>query len=106
MTVAELNAQRLQARFADLDVEPLHDLPLRRPARFGGEVRGLHHSGHDGLPVLRVTFSDGTDTATAVFSGRRRIRGFEAGRIVLFEGVARREKGRLVVLNPAYTLVP
>jgi hypothetical protein len=41
-----------------------------------------------------------------VFSGRSRILGIEAGRSILLEGVARRQRGQLVVFNPAYTLLP
>jgi hypothetical protein len=41
-----------------------------------------------------------------VFTGRTRIRGLEAGRAVLVEGVGRREGEQLVVVNPAYTLLP
>jgi hypothetical protein len=53
-----------------------------------------------------VTIHDGTGAAVAVFTGRSRIDGIEAGRAVLFEGVARRDCGRLIVYNPAYTLLP
>jgi hypothetical protein len=49
---------------------------------------------------------DGTGSAVAVFTGRSRIFGIEAGRAILFEGVARRDGGQLVVYNPAYTLLP
>ncbi len=42
----------------------------------------------------------------AVFTGRSRISGLDAGRAVLFEGVGRRDHGQLVVVNPAYTLLP
>lgn len=56
--------------------------------------------------MLRVTVSDGSGTAVAVFTGRTRIRGLEAGRATLFEGVGRRDGDQLVVLNPAYTLLP
>jgi hypothetical protein len=53
-----------------------------------------------------VTVSDGTGNAVAVFTGRSRIPGMEVGRLVLLEGVARRQDGILTVLNPAYTLLP
>jgi hypothetical protein len=42
----------------------------------------------------------------AVFTGRSRIFGIAAGRAILFEGVARRENGQLIVYNPAYTVLP
>jgi hypothetical protein len=38
--------------------------------------------------------------------GRHRLPGLEPGRGVVLEGVARKEGGRTVLLNPAYTLLP
>ena len=58
-----------------------------------------------GSPTLEVVVSDGTGEAVAVFTGRRRIGGVDHGRGMLLEGVAHHERGRLVVLNPAYTLL-
>ena len=40
-----------------------------------------------------------------VFTGRNRIRGIETGRAIVVEGVGRIEKGRLMIWNPAYTLL-
>jgi hypothetical protein len=105
LSVAQLDAQRLQGRFAGIDVSSIAEVIPRRPARFGGEIRSQHRSAADGLPMLRVAVNDGSGTALAVFTGRRRIRGFEVGRAVLLEGVARRDGDRLVVVNPAYTLL-
>lgn len=104
-TVAELDLRRLQRRFEGVPVSPIEAVPERVPARFGGEVRGQHRVIARGRPVLRVSVSDGSGTATLVFTGRSRIPGLEAGRAVLFEGVGRRERGQLVVVNPAYTLL-
>lgn len=106
VTVVDLDARRLQRRFEGVAVSNIGDVPERVPARFGGEVRNQHRSVARGRPVLRVTVSDGSGTAVAVFTGRSRIRGLEAGRAVLFEGVGRREHDRLIVVNPAYTLLP
>jgi hypothetical protein len=106
MSVGEVDARRLQARFEGIDVSRIADVVERRPSRFGGEVRSQHRGSPDGAPVLRVVVSDGSGSAVIVFTGRVRIRGLEVGRLVLFEGVARREGDRLIVLNPAYTLVP
>ncbi|MCU1388999.1 MAG: hypothetical protein JWL72_2337, partial [Ilumatobacteraceae bacterium] len=41
----------------------------------------------------------------AVFTGRRSIAGVENGRGIVIEGVAREERGRRIMLNPAYTLI-
>ncbi len=48
---------------------------------------------------------DGTGRAVAVFTGRKRIGGLDGGRRVVLEGVGRHERRRLVLLNPAYTIV-
>jgi hypothetical protein len=105
-SVAELDAQRLQRRFHGVAMSTIADLAERRPVRFGGEVRSQLRSAPGSLPNLRVTISDGTGVADAVFTGRSRILGLDAGRAVVFEGVVHRERGRLVVVNPAYTLLP
>lgn len=104
-SIGELDARRLQERFVGVGVSPIADVVPRRPARFGGEVRSQHRSSAGGRPMLKVAVSDGSGTALAVFTGRTRIGGLEAGRAVLLEGVARREGERLVVMNPAYTLL-
>lgn len=106
VSVNELDSLRLQRRFQGVPVSSIRDVVERRPARFGGEVRSQQHSSPESRPMLRVTVSDGTGTAVAVFTGRRRIRGLDAGGGVLLEGVARREGDRVIVLNPAYTLLP
>ena len=59
-----------------------------------------------GIPALEIVVCDGTGDAIAVFTGRRSIGGLEHGRGVMLEGVAHHEHGRLVILNPAYTLLP
>ena len=41
-----------------------------------------------------------------MFSGKKKVHGLSLGRGVLVEGVARLEKNHLVLLNPAYTLLP
>ena len=58
-----------------------------------------------GSPALEVTFSDGSGRAVAVFTGRKRLGGVDCGRRIVFDGVGRNERGRMVVLNPAYTIV-
>jgi len=58
-----------------------------------------------GSPSLEVTISDGTGRAVAVFTGRRRLGGVDCGRSLVIEGVGRPERGRVLVVNPAYQLV-
>lgn len=105
-SVADADARRLQRRFQGVEMSQIAEVEERQPARFGGEVRAQQRSAPGSRPNLRVTINDGTGSAVAVFTGRSRILGITAGRAILFEGVARREHGQLIVHNPAYTLLP
>ncbi len=104
-SIEELDAARLQERFAGLGLTCIVDAAERQPIRVAGEIRGTRNSGYDDAPLHAVTIDDGTGTALAVFSGRRRIRGLDSGRTVIIEGVGRRERDHLVIHNPAYTLL-
>lgn len=73
--------------------------------RVGGEVQSFQVRPRAGSPSLEITVSDGSGKAVAVFTGRRRIAGLDCGRGVLLEGAGRDERGRLVLLNPSYTLL-
>lgn len=105
-TVEELDDERLQDRFAGLSLTTLGDLQARVPARIGGEVTRTRIAPRSGVPAFEITVADGTGSAVAVFTGRRYVAGLEHNRAVVLEGVARSERGRLVMLNPAYTLLP
>jgi hypothetical protein len=105
-SVDELDHVRLQGRFVGKELQPIEGLPLRSPVRVGGEVTRMRITPRSGTPALEVVVSDGTGDLTVVFTGRRSIGGMGNGRGVLFEGVAHRERGRTVLLNPAYTLLP
>jgi len=104
-TVRQLDQARLQERYQGLDLVPIHGAPLRTPVRISGEVQENRVVPRAGAPSLEVTIDDGTGRAVAIFTGRKRIGGLGLGRGVLLEGVARNERGRTVLLNPAYTLL-
>jgi hypothetical protein len=103
--VEELDAARLQERFAGLGLTSIADVAERQPVRIAGEIRGLARSGYDDSPWMSITINDGTGKAVAVFNGRRRIWGLDSGRTVIIEGVGGRDRGELVIHNPAYTIV-
>jgi hypothetical protein len=105
-SVEELDDERLQDRFSGLALTPLGELGARQPARVGGEIMRTRIAPRSGINAFEITVSDGTGSAVAVFTGRRYVPGMEHSRAVLLEGVARAERGRLVMLNPAYTLLP
>ncbi len=102
----DLDRGRLQGRYCELGHARIAEAPYRTPTRLGGEVQSLRVVPRAGSPSLEITISDGTGKAVAVFTGRRRIAGLDCGRGVVLDGVVRAERGRLVLLNPAYTLLP
>jgi hypothetical protein len=104
-SVADLDRARLQDRYQGLDITSIGDITLRMPARVGGEVQGLRVVPRSGSSSLEVTVTDGSGRAVAVFLGRRSIAGVVPGVGVVLEGVARKEGGRTVLINPAYTLL-
>lgn len=101
----ELDAQRLLGRFGTMDLVRIADVGNRQTARVGGEVKRMQVAPRQGVPSLEVVISDGTGDAVAVFTGRRTIGGVAHGRAMIIEGLVRSERGRRVMLNPAYTLV-
>jgi hypothetical protein len=104
-SVQELDRARLQARYQGLGLTAIGEAPSRTPLRVAGEVQETRTLRQAQSPAVHVTLDDGTGRLIAVFSGRRRIPGLGLGRGVVLEGVARDERGHLVMLNPAYTLL-
>jgi hypothetical protein len=107
-TVDDLDHERLSSRFETIELghSQLGDCPLRCRVRVVGEVSSLRVVPRSGSPCLEATVDDGTGCAIAVFTGRRAIKGLDPGRGVVLEGVARRERNTLTLVNPAYTLLP
>lgn len=101
----DIEDERLQARLGDLGVVTIADAPTRVPVTLAGEIQGIQVVRGAGSHALEVIIGDGTGRAVAVFTGRKRLHGVDCGRRVVIEGVARSERGRLLILNPAYTLV-
>lgn len=105
-SLEELDAMRLQDRFHGLDLTSIAEAPARRPIRVGGEVNRVLLTPRHGVAALEIRISDGTGTMTAIFTGRRTIAGVSQGRGIILEGVAYDERGRRILLNPSYTLMP
>lgn len=103
-TVEQLDEERLQSRYEALDTIAIGSAPLRERVVVGGEIQGLQVVPRAGSPSLEVTISDGTGRAVAVFTGRKRLGGIDPGRTIVVEGVGRQERGRMLLVNPAYTL--
>lgn len=54
---------------------------------------------------LDVTIEDGTGRLTALWSGRRQLPGLELGAGLLLSGTVAAEDGKLLMRNPAWSLV-
>jgi hypothetical protein len=104
-STAEIDRSRLQDRYTGLDRTPIGEAVMRKPLRVTGEVQALRVVPSSWCSCIEVTISDGTGKAVGVFTGRKKLRGVEPGRGVLLEGVGRHDHGRLVLLNPAYTIL-
>ena len=104
-SVDDINDDRVRQRLVTLDLTPIGGAEARVALRIGGEIKRLRTVPRSGVPSLDVLITDGTGEIHAVFTGRRALGGIEPGRAVVIEGVARRERGELVILNPSYTLI-
>jgi amino acid transporter len=103
----ELDRARREARVAGHAPHQLQisSLPVRERVTITGEVTATRVVPRASTTRLELTVDDGSGSFVAMFTGRRAIAGLEPGRVASFEGVLRQEVGRVVMLNPLYTLL-
>ena len=104
-SVEELDSERLQTRYSKFESTQIGSAPTREEVTVAGEIQGLQVVPRAGSPSLEVTISDGTGRAVAVFTGRKHLAGVDPGRAIVVTGVGRKERGRVLLVNPAYTLL-
>lgn len=100
-----LEQDRLGDRYRGMGDSTIADAPLRKRTKLAGEMTSIRVVPRAGSPSLEVNVSDGTGIAVAVFTGRRAIPGITPGKGIVLEGVARKERNRIVLLNPGYRLL-
>src|SRR5205823_13388646 len=100
-----IEKERLALRYSGKADTTIADAPLRQRTRIAGEITSIRVVPRAGSPSLEVSVNDGTGLAVAVFTGRRQIPGITPSHGIVLNGVARRERNRLMLLNPAYELV-
>ncbi|MCU1485768.1 MAG: ATP-dependent helicase RecG [Actinomycetia bacterium] len=101
----EIEQGRLSGRYAGLGATSIADAPLRIKTKVAGEITSIRVVPRAGSPSLEVTVNDGTALAVAIFTGRRNIPGVNPGKGIVLDGVARQERKRILLLNPAYQLL-
>lgn len=105
-TREELTSERLSAKFGELRLVTLSEMPTREPVAVCGEIRRMSIKPRAGIPAVEVVISDGSGELTVIFSGRERIPGVGHNRGLVVTGVAYLEGTRKVMLNPVYRLLP
>lgn len=105
-SVDDIDDERKRDRFEGLDLVPLDQVQTRVQCTVGGEITRTRLTPRSGVHAYEITIDDGKGRLVAVFTGRRHISGMEHHRGLVLEGVARMERGHMVMLNPAYTLLP
>jgi DNA/RNA endonuclease YhcR with UshA esterase domain len=89
------------------EVIPIGDVRWRQRTRVRGKVRALRVQPWDGgVATLECTLVDETGGLVVIFMGRRRIGGVNLGVTMEVEGMVIENRGRLAIMNPAYTLLP
>ena len=102
----ELDRVRRATRVAAVapDDPRISTVPTRSRVKVTGEITSSRVVPRANSPWLELTVDDGSGSFIAMYTGRRSIPGMSPGRVAEFEGVLREERGRRVMLNPAYTL--
>jgi hypothetical protein len=100
----EVDREKLTTWCVVQGATPISEVQPRRPVFVAGEVRSVRIVPRAGADALEATVTDGRSSITAVFLGRRRIRGLSPGRRVTLEGVISPSEERYM-FNPVYTLV-
>jgi len=103
---AELEAEQLQDRAEAVGAEPLSSCRPRTEVCVSGTIRSVTVRNRADAPTLEAEVYDGSGSVTAVFLGRRRIRGIEAGRLVVLRGRLTQTQTQPTIYNPRYELLP
>ena len=103
----ELDRMRRATRVAAIAAndERIASFGSRRQAKVIGEITSVQVVPNQSSPWLELTVDDGSGSFVAMYTGRRSIPGMQPGRVAEFAGVLRDDRGRRVMLNPAYTLL-
>lgn len=83
-------------------VVPIGQAAPRDMVKVAGVVDRLRVRPQKGVPAIEAVLVDGTGMCTAVWLGRRSIKGLELGRRMVIEGRLAVKDGDLQIMNPTY----
>ena len=86
-------------------ITPIADVQWRQQVTIEGQVQTLRVKPSAGSTTVECIVEDGTGAMSIVFVGRRQIGGLEVGSRIRAKGTAADHRGRLAILNPAYSLL-
>lgn len=102
----EVAATEERVRSAKQGTTAISDLVERRPAEVSGIVRSVVLRPTDRVQAVEAELFDGSGSVDLVWLGRRRLVGVEPGRRVRVAGFVTNDRGRTVIYNPRYELLP
>ena len=103
--IREIDTERLCEHFDKFNFTRLGELQCRTRTKVAGEIKRIRIKPRSGIPSVQIVINDGTGEVSVIFSGRRNIPGIDHGRCIMIDGVPHRDGDRIVMLNPAYTLL-
>lgn len=83
-------------------VVPIGEAEPRAEVKVAGVVDRLRVRPQKGVPAIEAVLADGTGMCTAVWLGRRSIKGLELGRRMVIEGRLAVKDGDRQIMNPSY----
>jgi len=101
----ELEAEELQHKVSKVGAEKMSACRDRDSVCVAGTIRSVTQKSRAGSPSLEAEVYDGSGSVVAVFLGRRRIPGIEAGRSIVIRGRLTTQDHKPTVFNPRYELM-
>jgi hypothetical protein len=102
----ELQAEELQAQTHQTGCTPIARCGDRELVTVTGTLRTVTLRPRAGVPALEAELFDGSAPLDLVWLGRRAIVGIEPGRRIVAKGRVGMSRGRPVLFNPWYELMP
>ena len=81
---------------------PINQAEPRQVATIAGEVERLRIRPEHGVRAIEATLADGSGSITAVWLGRRSIKGLALGRRMVIGGRLAEKDGQRAIMNPTY----